>query len=61
MLQSLHSGQNMMIERKRIIIRFITDKKKPENVLLRDIFDTLLDLEYTSNEMNVLIFTNQNK
>ena len=51
----------MMIGRKRIIIRFITDRKKPENVLIGDILDTLADLEYTSNEMTVLIFTNQNK
>ena len=60
-LQSLHSGQNMMIGRKRIIIRFITGRKKPGNTLLGDILDTLVDLEYTSNEMIVIIFTNQNK
>ena len=50
----------MMIERKRILIRFITDRKKPENVLIGDILDILVYLEYTSNEMTVLIFKNQN-
>ena len=46
----------MMIGRKRKIIRFITDRKKPENVLIGDILDTLVFLEYASKKMTVLIF-----
>ena len=40
----------MMIGRKILIIRFFTERIKPDDVLLGDILDTLVHLEYASNE-----------